>query len=1380
VQGASQHNLQNVDLEPPRHQLSVFCGPSGSGKTSLAMDTLYAEGQRRYVESLSAYARQFLGQMPKPRVEHVSGLSPAIAIEQKTVGSTPRSTVGTVTEIYDYLRILFTRLGQPFCPRCDIPVSTQSTDQVIAQLLALPRDTRLLLLAPREVAVGDSYARLWERLRSQGFRRVRVNGITHSLDTPPELDRRSRHVVELVIDRVTVGVGTRKRFAESVEQALDQGAGWLRVAHVDDSRPEPSWRVDSYSLHRACSQCGDSFENLTPNQFSFNSVLGWCPTCEGLGVQQGTDLSALVADSSRPLAEGGVTAWPDPRQNRLFGRVLEALSRETGLPLQVPFDRLDARHKRVVLSGLGERWISVPADSRPASAGGGPAFQIQYRGLYPALEELGHISHAFHARLANVVGEVPCPACQGSRLRPDAAAVRLADKTLHELTQLPLGEAWQFLQGLKLKPAERRVAGDLLREVLARLSFLNEVGLDYLTLDRSMPTLSGGESQRIRLAGQVGRSLTGVLYVLDEPTIGLHPRDNGRLLRALRSLRDLGNTVLLVEHDREVLAAADRLYDFGPGAGRFGGTITAQGTGARLGRDPQSLTGQYLSGGKHIPIPRERRLPAGTTPGKGATPGGGWLELLGATHHNLKEVDLRIPLGTLVCVTGVSGSGKSSLVQGTLAAALARQLNLRRETPGAFRELRGVRQINKLIEVNQQPLGSTPASNPATYTGVFDLIREVFAALPEAKVRGFREGRFSFNRPGGRCESCEGNGQQRIEMHFLPDVWVECAECRGRRFNPDTLAVRFRGQSIADVLEMSIGQAQELFGNIPRIRAILATLCAVGLDYLTLGQSAATLSGGEAQRVKLAAELARPQTGRTLYLLDEPTTGLHFDDIRKLLQVLHSLVAQGNTVVVIEHNLDVIKTADWIVDLGPEAGHAGGRIVAEGIPEDLLHPRSWRGHSHTLELLTPVLRDDPRAETEVLDAAALSRKRAGDIEIAQLGKEARMPWEVDGRTWHLRDRVSHTGQPIRWSSQALQQVLERLERVPGLRLDFGTRSVIEARGKSTAWKFHALTGDEWILTLKFRVAGRPFREDRLDRSLGLQSFDDLDELPIYNRIPRIRIKQVAPGFQEVAIAVHATSDVDSPAFREFLEQVVQQWQRRGELPSPTPADASVFLDPASETAPTGRTGRARPNEPEGRSGAKAARRKGPAAGETGDEPEVSRTPRGSRATGSETAGGGAAGSGAAGSGAVGTGARAGLEGELPWVKLGLNWHRKARGFPEGATPAWPLELVTDVAEVLAELGFEYRQDRPERESIWFRSSAGSEIRVWTKLVKALVVELGGDPEASPPVASKPGVWANRNPSGGATRSRQFAVTKSSHLNEQFAAVLLANKPPSAG
>ncbi|RPI87325.1 MAG: excinuclease ABC subunit A, partial [Planctomycetaceae bacterium] len=730
VRGASQHNLQNVDIELPRHQMSVFCGPSGSGKSSLAMDTLYAEGQRRYVESLSAYARQFLGQMPKPRVEHVSGLSPAIAIEQKTVGNTPRSTVGTVTEIYDYLRILFARLGQAYCPQCVLPIETQTTDQVVAKLLARQAQTRLLLLAPQEVEVGDSYTKLWDRLGAQGYRRVRIDGTTYTLDDVPEFDRRSRHQVEIVVDRVTVGSGTRKRFADSVEQALDLGRGWLRVAEVREDRPETDWPVESFSLHRACQNCGQSFEDLTPNHFSFNSALGWCSTCEGLGTQQGTDLTALVGDPRKSLGEGAVAAWPDPRSNPLFGRILNGISKASNLPLDVPFDRLDARHKRTVLFGCGDRWIDVEAreDAETKSAGG--AFRIQYKGLYPALEDLGRLSYAFAQRLSTQVGEVPCLSCQGSRLRSDAAAVRFADRTLQELCELPLGECLEFLKKIKLKANEKKVAGDLLREVTGRMGFLVDVGLQYLTLSRTMPTLSGGESQRIRLAGQVGRSLTGVLYVLDEPTIGLHPRDNSRLLKALRQLRDLGNTVVLVEHDREVLDAADRLYDFGPGAGRFGGNIVGQGTPREVRSQEQSLTGKFLSGREQISIPTTRRMRPDALAKNEIPPGGGWLEVVGAALHNLRDAHLRIPLGTLTCVTGVSGSGKSSLVEDTLARAVARRLHGARENPGKFRELKGIERVNKVIIVDQQPLGTTPASNPATYTGVFELIRELYARLP--------------------------------------------------------------------------------------------------------------------------------------------------------------------------------------------------------------------------------------------------------------------------------------------------------------------------------------------------------------------------------------------------------------------------------------------------------------------------------------------------------------------------------------------------------------------------------------------------------------------------------------------------------------------------
>ncbi len=1140
IKGAAQHNLQHIDLTIPRDSMNVFCGPSGSGKSSLAMDTLYAEGQRRYVESLSSYARQFLGQMPKPRVEHIHGLSPAIAIEQKTTGSTPRSTVGTVTEVYDYVRLLWCRLGTLHCPDCGIAVTTQTTDEVIDSILSglasgaasaprlmgrdaesnkpggLRRPARqstatLLILAPQEIKVGEKYERLWDSLRSRGFARVRIDGATHRLDDVPEIDRKSKHVVDVVVDRVKGDVsGLRSRLAGSIEQAFDLGRGFIRVAHVDEGVSEEHWRVDSYSLHNACRKCGRGFEELTPHNFSFNSPLGWCPTCEGLGVQQGTDMARLVHEPRKTLSEGAVTAWPSIADSPLFRAMLEAMTSACGIPTDMPFDRLDPRHKRVILHGAGERWFefAVPqsggSDGQKTSRGrtappkgGTMNVRFQYKGLYPSIEEAGRVSYSYRQTLFGMTGEVACSACDGSRLRDDAANMRLRDHTLHQLCELPLDEALTFLNELKLSVREKKIAGDLLAEATHRLSFLVDVGLNYLSLARTLPTLSGGECQRIRLAGQIGRALTGVLYVLDEPTIGLHPRDNGRLLEALKKLRDLGNTLVLVEHDREVLGAADRLYDFGPGAGRLGGTVTSEGTPKQLGNDAASLTGQYLSGKREIPIPATRRMasaeerglptqsviagghskkpangrrsersPALTLGVSDMTAPNGWLELTGARHHNLRNVHLKIPLGTLTVVTGVSGSGKSSLIQETLAKAIARQLHRLNETPGPFDELIGLKQIDKLIVVDQQPLGNTPKSNPGTFTGVFDDIRELFAQLPESKVRGYRAGRFSFNRSGGRCEPCEGNGQKMIEMHFLPDVWIECDQCRGKRYNAETLSVKYRGHSIADVLDMPIGKSLELFDNVPRIRGPLATLSAVGLDYLTLGQSAPTLSGGEAQRVKLAAELARPQTGKTMYILDEPTTGLHFDDIDKLLKVLNSLVEKGNTVVVIEHNLDVIKTADWLIDLGPEAGDGGGWIVAEGTPEDVVarsvaDESNSRGRasmgvrgkgrkgasdtapsphlpsspspmlstfiSHTARALAPILVSGTRAEREIFDADAARKRRQSDLRLSDLSREVKNPWEMDGRKWHTLDRVAKNGRPCRWDGEILARVIDLVE-----------------------------------------------------------------------------------------------------------------------------------------------------------------------------------------------------------------------------------------------------------------------------------------------------------------------------------------------------------------
>ncbi|MBI1347966.1 excinuclease ABC subunit A [bacterium] len=1234
VKGAAQHNLQHVDIEIPREKMSVFCGPSGSGKSSLAMDTLYAEGQRRYVESLSSYARQFLGQMPKPKVEYIHGLQPAIAIEQKTVGSTPRSTIGTVTEIYDYLRILYARLGTPHCPDCHIAVETQTVDDVIEKLQAYPPESRLLILAPQEVTVGQQYAKLWERLKEQGFRRVRVDGQTHTLDEVPEIDRRRKHNVEIVIDRVTIGTMSRSRLADSIETAFDLGQGVIRAALVDEARPEPEWKVTPFSLFRACQQCGRSFEELSPQNFSFNSPLGWCPSCEGLGTQQGTNLAALISDPTRTLEEGAVAVWPDPASRPLFRQMLHSLSREFDLPLNVPFSQLDAQHQRLVLYGSGDKWISAnsgPQVSESTSkkktatpkstarktsklAMGGSSiqgahaprlsgFSFQYKGLYPAIEEASRVSFHYRQQLYELIGEVPCTTCGGSRLRDDAAAVRMQGKTLKQVCDLPLSAALDFLTKLKFTAAQKKVAGDLLTEATSRLSFLVDVGLHYLTLGRPLPTLSGGETQRIRLAGQIGRALTGILYVLDEPTIGLHPSDNGRLLNALQRLRDLGNTIVMVEHDREVLEAADRLYDFGPWAGRFGGTITAQGKPAEILKRDDSLTGKFLSDREQIVIPSERRMsiasggrkpPEPTSKTKNApaksvkrntskstasgehnqgtdiprslpeTPGGGWIELLGARSNNLRNVDLRIPLGTLTAVTGVSGSGKSSLIQETLAKAIARKLHRTSDQPGPYDDLLGIEHLSKLIVVDQQPLGSTPASNPATYTGVFEEIRELFARLPDAKVRGYRPARFSFNRPGGRCETCEGNGQKCIEMHFLPDVWVECDDCRGKRYNAETLAVKYRNKSIADVLEMSIGQALELFDNIPKIRGPLSVLAAIGLDYLTLGQSAPTLSGGEAQRVKLAAELARPQSGQTLYLLDEPTTGLHFDDIRKLLKILNSLVDAGNTVVVIEHNLDVIKTADWIIDLGPHAGSEGGWIVAEGTPEEVValsaksqvpsakskdsQPstlNSQRMPSLTAKCLAPVLNAGRRGDREAFDASAAMSRRKGDIDVSQLGKNAKMPWEVDGPKWHTQDRVAHNGQRPRWSGEMLRKVIDTLEENDGFAPpNWNARSVVEMVGtknKSAGWFLHAMTGDEWALTLRFHVPKGRFETESLAEQLQLKEWDALEDIPVNGRQPRVRVNKASGPWQEVNVAVIDEDDIATPAFERFLKEAVDAY-----------------------------------------------------------------------------------------------------------------------------------------------------------------------------------------------------------------------------------------------
>ena len=1194
VRGAKEHNLRDVDVKIPRDEMTVFCGPSGSGKTSLAMDTIYAEGQRRYVESLSSYARQFIGQLQKPRVDFIDGLSPAIAIEQRNTGHTPRSTVGTVTEIYDYLRILYARLGQPYCPECDLPIGTQTSDQIVDRLLDEPAGTKLFIMAPVEIVAGEQYEALWDSLRGSGYLRVRIDGETHSLEQTPTIDRRRKHAVEVVIDRITVRADARSRIAGSIENALAMGKGVVHIAHAAEGLPEARWPVTIHSQHLACQKCRRSFDTLGPHNFSFNSALGWCPGCEGLGTQVGANPAALLRDPKLTLAEGALLVWPNVSLP-MSQKMLSALSSHTSVPINVPYSDLSPRQRRIVLYGTGEDWIEV-AGSKEQGAGSKmretftPTFRFQFKGLYPALEEASKLSPRFRGILESFVGEIDCSECGGSRLRDDAAAVQFRDRTLDQICRTPLGELVTQVKKWRLASNEKKVAGELVREVEDRMTFLVDVGLNYLTLGRSAPTLSGGEAQRIRLASQVGSGLCGVLYVLDEPTIGLHPRDNARLVTALKKLRDLGNTLLIVEHDREVIAGADGLCDFGPGAGRLGGQIVAHGTPAEVAKKRGSVTGPYLSGKKAIAVPKQRRRSEGgrakAESKKGGrnsplpTPPSAFLEIVGARHNNLKNVSVQIPLGTLTAVTGVSGSGKSSLIEDILYAQLARTLHRASTAPGAHDAIRGVEHINKVIRVDQQPLGNTPTSNPATYTGVFELIRQLFAQLPESKLRGYGPRWFSFNVQGGRCEACEGNGQRAIQMHFLPDVWVECETCRGQRYNPDVLEVRFHGRNIAEVLEMSCGQAVELFGNIPKIRRTLQTLCDVGLDYLTLGQSAPTLSGGEAQRVKLAAELARPDTGQTLYLLDEPTTGLHFEDLAKLLDVLNRLVDLGNTVVVIEHNLDVIKTADWVIDLGPEAGAEGGMVVACGTPEQIVEQlRNAEGGmrikdkkrflesairnpqsaivSHTAAALAPVLAAGPHVERKRYDPAKAEAAREDDLPIDAVGRDAKMPWEVDGRGWHTRDRTARDGRPTKWDGKILDAIERRIHELGDFSpTNWNNRSIVEitAPKKADGWFFHAITGERWLLRLKFRTAKKTFSGDTLVADLGLKPLNDIDEIEAYGHGPRVKCKNLRGPWQEVQVDAHSWQEIDTPEFWSFLERAVAGFRKFSERIQQKPED----------------------------------------------------------------------------------------------------------------------------------------------------------------------------------------------------------------------------------
>jgi excinuclease ABC subunit A len=941
IHGAREHNLRNIHLELPRDRLIVFTGLSGSGKSSLAFDTIYAEGQRRYVESLSAYARQFLGQMEKPDVDFIEGLSPAISIDQKSGSRNPRSTVGTITEVYDYLRVLYARIGHPHCPRCGRPIGRQTPDQIVDQVTSLPEGTRFQVLAPIVRGRKGEYERLLQDLARKGFARARIDGEVRDLSEPIRLDRYYKHDIDVVVDRLVAKPDIRRRVADSIETALELAEGLAAIAVQTDGRED----VVNFSQHLACPNCGLSFPELVPRNFSFNSPYGACTTCDGLGTRLEVDAELVIPDPDLSIEEGAIAPWSNTRLE-YWNRVLEATADVHGFSLRTPWRKLPKPARDVVLYG-SEREIYIRYRNR---YGRQRSYYTTYEGVIPNLERRHAETDSDHARwrIEQYMREVPCRTCKGARLRPESLAVTVGDLNIAQLTSLSIAGTLAFLEELEpqLPERERMIAERLLREIRSRLGFLVDVGLDYLTLARTAGTLAGGEAQRIRLATQIGSGLVGVLYILDEPSIGLHQRDNQRLIDTLIRLRDLGNTLIVVEHDEATIRTADWIVDIGPGAGEKGGEVVYTGPVEGILDHPDSITGAYLSGRMEIPMPASRRRPEGR-----------WLEVRGAAEHNLKRIDVRIPLGLLVCVTGVSGSGKSTLVEDVLHRALQAKVNRSRTVPGKHRRLVGWEEIDKVIHVDQSPIGRTPRSNPATYTGVFDHVRRLFSQVPEARMRGYQPGRFSFNVRGGRCEACAGDGVIKIEMHFLPDVYVTCEQCKGRRYNRETLEVRYKGRNIADVLAMSVDEALEFFRNIPVIARHLQTLSDVGLGYIKLGQPAPTLSGGEAQRIKLAAELAKRATGRTFYILDEPTTGLHFDDVRKLLSVLDRLVESGNTVVVIEHNLDVIKTADWIIDLGPEGGDAGGEVVAAGPPEEIV----GNGSSHTGRFLGTVVHADRRA-----------------------------------------------------------------------------------------------------------------------------------------------------------------------------------------------------------------------------------------------------------------------------------------------------------------------------------------------------------------------------------------------------------------------------------
>ena len=929
IRGANEHNLKNVDVDIPRDALVVFTGLSGSGKSSLAFDTIYAEGQRRYMESLSSYARQFLGQMEKPNVEKIEGLSPAISIDQKSTNRNPRSTVGTVTEIYDYFRLLYARIGIPHCPNCGKEIKKQSVDQMVDQIMALPEGTRLQLLAPVVRGRKGRHEKVLERAARSGYVRVRIDGNLYELAENIQLDKNIKHNIEIVVDRLIVKPGIERRLTDSIENVLNLSEGLLFVERVGSDE-----EMMTFSQSFSCPDCGVSIDEIEPRSFSFNNPFGACPECYGLGYKMEFDSDLMIPDRTLSINQGAITVlgWQSCQQPGSFANaILQALAKEYHFDLDTPFGEYPQKIQDILLHGTGGKEVLVYYEGQRGKGQYPIAFEGLIRNVERRYRETG--SDATKQEYETFMRITPCRLCKGQRLKKEALAVTVCGKNIYEITSMFIGELSQFLQDMKLTTQQELIGSQILKEIRARVGFLIDVGLDYLSLSRATGTLSGGEAQRIRLATQIGSGLVGVCYILDEPSIGLHQRDNDKLLATLKNLRDLGNTLIVVEHDEDTMRAADYIVDVGPGAGSHGGQIVASGTVEEIMNTPESITGQYLSGAKKIPVPETRRKPTG------------WLTVRSAEENNLKKIDVKFPLGVFTCVTGVSGSGKSSLVNEILYKHLARDLNRARCIPGKHAGIDGIEQLDKVIAIDQSPIGRTPRSNPATYTGVFDMIRDLFASTSDAKAKGYKKGRFSFNVKGGRCEACGGDGIIKIEMHFLPDVYVPCEVCGGKRYNRETLDVKYKGKSIYDVLDMTVEEALTFFENVPSIQRKIQTLYDVGLSYVKLGQPSTELSGGEAQRIKLAAELSRRSTGRTIYILDEPTTGLHFADVQKLIEILHRLAEGGNTVVVIEHNLDVIKTADYLIDIGPEGGMRGGTVIAKGTPEEVAkNPASYTGY----------------------------------------------------------------------------------------------------------------------------------------------------------------------------------------------------------------------------------------------------------------------------------------------------------------------------------------------------------------------------------------------------------------------------------------------------